>query len=48
MRVRTGEEAVVRLDLMENAAKRRCLEKGATPAVQAMAQRNKKYDRQLR
>ncbi|BBM97357.1 NEDD8-activating enzyme E1 regulatory subunit [Marchantia polymorpha subsp. ruderalis] len=48
MRVRTGEEAVVRLDLTENAAKRRCLEKEATPGVQAMAQRNKKYDRQLR
>ncbi|OAE19011.1 hypothetical protein AXG93_2839s1060 [Marchantia polymorpha subsp. ruderalis] len=37
-----------RLDLTENAAKRRCLEKEATPGVQAMAQRNKKYDRQLR
>ncbi|OAE22093.1 hypothetical protein AXG93_1175s1020 [Marchantia polymorpha subsp. ruderalis] len=48
MRVRTVEEAVVRLDLTENAAKRRCLEKEATPGVQAMAQRSKKYDRQLR
>ncbi|KAL2651429.1 hypothetical protein R1flu_019557 [Riccia fluitans] len=42
------EEVVVRLDVTESAPKKRCLVKEATPGVQAMAQRNKKYDRQLR
>ncbi|CAM6089778.1 unnamed protein product [Calypogeia fissa] len=53
MRVRRGEESLVNSttlspDITESAAKRRCLDTEATPGVKAMAQRNKKYDRQLR
>ncbi|KAL3700349.1 hypothetical protein R1sor_018371 [Riccia sorocarpa] len=40
--------SVLRLDVTESALKKRRLDREATPGVQAMAQRDKKYDRQLR